>query len=645
MRHWNSCVWTVFAAGLLPATLSAAVSIKSLSPSLASPQPLGTTVTWSVVATDTHSSSLTFQFNVAPGPQPFAMVRDFNSGTFAKGVWTSQPFNWTTIAGEGTYTIQVVAKDFVTGESASATAPFTLTSLAPANAVVTSTANPLVALFSAPSCAAGSSMRVAFYTGTSPANYTNWQPCNPPVSMNFYIAGMYPSAAYTMYSQTLTGGNVTSGANLSFTTGSIPASLGKGHSLPSFTVKLSAGSQSDTSDGMILWGFTGTTVPVATDLNGNVMWYYANGAAALLTRLVSNPSLLTIQNGTSWNSSDITLQMVREIDLAGNTIRETNTGIIAHQLAAMGSASGGPCAGVANPAPVGTSCLNEFDHEVIRFEVNGQPYTAIMAHTEKVYPAGTQGGNPQGPAVDILGDMAIVLNSQWQVVWYFDPFEQLDIARAAVLGETCTNPHCAIRLLLSNTANDWTHGNTIQYLASSGDLLLSLRDLDWLVKVNYANGAGAGNVLWRMGQDGDFTINAPKNDSWPWFSHQHDSGYANNGAGPLVLFDNGNTRVAPPPVGLGKGASRGMALTVDEANMQVTPVLSVGLGTYAPALGSAQLLPDGIYMFQPGIPHAAAIEILPSPPSINGTQVLNVFSPETSYRAWQIPNLYSAPSW
>jgi hypothetical protein len=103
--------------------------------------------------------------------------------------------------------------------------------------------------------------------------------------------------------------------------------------------------------------------------------------------------------------------------------------------------------------------------------------------------------------------------------------------------------------------------------------------------------------------------------------------------------------VSSPPIGQGKGVSRGMALTVDETNMQVTPVISAGLGVFAYALGSAQLLSDDLYLFQPGTPNAIAIEILPTAGSLNGTEVLNVLSPHPSYRAWQMPNLYSPPAW
>jgi hypothetical protein len=191
-------------------------------------------------------------------------------------------------------------------------------------------------------------------------------------------------------------------------------------------------------------------------------------------------------------------------------------------------------------------------------------------------------------------------------------------------------------------AKDWLHCNSLYYWPQNRDLLMSCRHQDWILKIDYNNGSGPGNILWRMGPDGDFTFNNIVSDPYPWFSHQHEAGFENNGAGPLTVFDNGNTRVEAPPVGVGFGNSRGMALNVDENSMQVTPVLSVDLGVYSSALGSAQMLFNGSYSFQPGIPNSYTIEILPSPGTIVGTQVLSVKG-QISYRSWRMPNLYSPP--
>jgi len=62
---------------------------------------LGTVVTWTVTATGTDPGPLAFQFNIAQGNSAFSLARDFDLGTQTSGTWTSRPFAWTAIDGEG----------------------------------------------------------------------------------------------------------------------------------------------------------------------------------------------------------------------------------------------------------------------------------------------------------------------------------------------------------------------------------------------------------------------------------------------------------------------------------------------------------------------------------------------------------------
>jgi hypothetical protein len=92
-----------------------------------------------------------------------------------------------------------------------------------------------------------------------------------------------------------------------------------------------------------------------------------------------------------------------------------------------------------------------------------------------------------------------------------------------------------------------------------------------------------------------------------------------------------------------------MALAVDEASMQVTPVLMADLGVYALADGSAQLLSNGNYFFFPallfsgGIVSGKPIEIHPATGTLDGTQVWSLQGPQSSYRGWRMPSLYQPP--
>jgi hypothetical protein len=630
-----------------------------MKPSPQSPQPIGTPITWTVTATDSGPGPLTFQFNLAAGNQALSLVKDFNAGTLSGSTWTAQPFVWAPMGPEGHYQIQVVIKDFTAGETDSRTVHFIVTPLATGSSpVVKATANPLVALFSAPPCAGGSSMRVSFrqQSPDSPATTTAWTACRPAGTMTFEVAGMYPSTTYLIHAQTSTNGAVTNGPSVKFTTGPLPTDI----PFPTFKVLVPQGPQTDTAEPVILWGLSQLGMQtnwrdVATDLAGNIIWFYATDSQHpdLLTRPLAGGGMLTIQDDAAWNPASQDGQVLRQIDLAGNVTRETNTGVIQRQLLALGAAEGGPCNAIASPAPAGSACLGGFHHEAIALPNGG---VALLADIEKIFPPGTQ-GDTSGLPVDIVGDMIIVLNADWQAVWYFDAFQhasgapQLDINRAAVLGETCAAAQAGcppIFLLgpgIATLAKDWLHANSIYYWRQSGDLIWSSKDQDWVMKVAYANGAGTGNILWRMGLDGDFSFNNITGDPWPWFSHQHDVSLIDNG-GTVLLFDNGDTRIAPPPIGLGAGCqpydchSRGMAVQFNQTTMAVQPLFSAGLGVYSGADGSAQTLSNGNYFFQAplvvtghGI-QGYAIEI-------GGTgQVLNVQGPE-GYRGWRMPSLYS----
>ena len=645
---------------LLCPTASATVQIVSMTPTRKQPQVIGATITWSVVATNSNTGLLTFQFNIARPGGPFVMVKDFNVGSPDSGTWTSQPFVWTPTGVEGIYQIQVVIKDFKSGETASKTITYQVTPLVTGSTPVTApTANALVALFSAPSCAAGSSMRVVFQeqSKSTPPSTTTWVSCHPPATMTFEIAGMYPETTYSMFSQTVTGSKMTNGPTVSFTTRALPTRF----PFPAFKVKVPAGPETDTAPilfyNMVQLG-GGTHFPdVGTDLSGRILWYYYSGTQFdLVTRPLQNGGFLSVQAGPAWNPASQQGQLLRQVDLAGNVIRETNTGAVQQQLLAMGAVNGNPCNAVPKPAPVGAGCLSAFHHDAIQTLPNG--FTAVIASIEKIFPAGTH-GDTSGLPVDVVGDMIVVLNANWQVVWYFDVFQhdsgppELDINRPAVLGGTCTEgqtgcpPIFLLGAGIAPKAMDWLHANTIYYSPVDGSLLFCLRNQDWVIKIDYGNGSGTGNVLWRMGPGGDFTFNNIYNDPWPWFSAPHDPGMES--ASLMTIFDNANTRVSPPPLGLGNGNSRGMALLVKEMQRQVTPVLSADLGVYSSAMGSAQILSNGNYLFCPGIVvvtlnvmSSYAIEILPTPGTGTGTQVLNVQGAE-AYRCWQMRSMYSPP--
>jgi hypothetical protein len=244
----------------------------------------------------------------------------------------------------------------------------------------------------------------------------------------------------------------------------------------------------------------------------------------------------------------------------------------------------------------------------------------------------------QGPGpVDVLGDYIIALDQDLQLVWAWSGFDHLDPYRLAVMGETCVHqgPGCP-PLFLGSIANDWMHSNAIAP-TPDGDLILSMRHQDWVVKINYDNGTGDGSVVWRLGVDGDFTLNDL--DPYPWFSHQHDSNFV--GLDLVTVYDNGNTRCVQIPE---MCYSRGQVYQLDTSTMTASLVLNGDLGIYAFAVGSAQQLSNGNYHFTSGIaPAGEEFYSRHSELSADGTVNYALFTNQGAYRSFRMVDLYTKP--
>jgi arylsulfate sulfotransferase len=90
------------------------------------------------------------------------------------------------------------------------------------------------------------------------------------------------------------------------------------------------------------------------------------------------------------------------------------------------------------------------------------------------------------------------------------------------------------------------------YSADDGNLIVSIRHQNWLVRMNYANGTGDGTIIWKLGYQGDFALmNADvtaDTNAADWFFAQHGPSFVSTnttGKFSLVLFDNGDDRGLP----------------------------------------------------------------------------------------------------
>jgi hypothetical protein len=504
--------------------------------------------------------------------------------------------DWTASDYDGSFEIEVTARNLESGESVAASQVFEMESrvLSGGDPAITPTAHPLVFLYSAPSCAAGSRIQVEFRRMDGGAiQRTPYRDCQPGFSANFYLAGLRAGTEYTARHSIDTGSSVTRGARLTFTTGEPPAETLSAHNMVN-------GPPPVVTEGILLEA-TLFSNPVATDIEGNIIWYYPS-VISFLTRPTGEGRFLGIMQV---QGSDQSYQTMREFDLTGMTVRETNAARVNEQLVAMGKRK-----------------IGGFHHEA-RALPDGRIVT--LASVEQIL-SGVVGPEP----ANIVGDMIIVLDADLQVVWTWDGFDHLDVHRKASLDDRCSPGSCP-PLYLGGIGYDWLHGNSVQ-LTPDGSFLYSARSQDWVVKIDYANGSGGGQVLWRLGKGGDFQFISL--DPYPWFSHQHDPQMlADNQS--MLVYDNGNVRNALDPT----ANSRGQLLYLDEVNRTASLLLNADLGYYSFALGSAQALTVGNYHFETGFLSDATSLAIEVDPEGNSVYALHGTAP--AYRSFRMRDLYS----
>lgn len=532
-------------AGLAFTAISSAAMTVTLTPSLPSPAPVATMITWNASVPDSTSGMIWYRFRVREAGGDYTMIRDY--GPLAS-------LDWTAADHEGLYEMEVSAKDRQTGELAATSSVYQMLSRVSSSGgpEISSTAHPLVFLYSA-LCPGGSQMKVQFQARDGVIQETPYKACQAGRSMNFYLAGLRANTVYDARHIIDSSGQLATGPDIIFGMPQASPDL--------FTETVMQPPPAGVSSPILLG--SSLNGAVAHDLQGNVLWYTNNGIYTVTRPEDGGYFWGTIEDG----HADVSAQVIRKFDLVGMTVLETNAARVNEQLAAMGRRP-----------------ITGFHHEA-RTLPDGR--IAALAGVEQIL-TDVQGPGP----VDVLGDMIVVLDSNLNVVWTWDTFDHLDVTRKAVLGETCGPVSACAPFYLAKTANDWTHGNSLQQ-TPDGELLYSSRHQDWLIKVSYQNGQGDGHVIWRLGKDGDFQFNS--SDPWPWFSHQHDGNFEFSDPSTLLVFDDGNTRVTS----MG-GKSRGQVLKLDEPNRTTSFILNADLGVFSMAVGSAQLLPDHNYHFDAG---------------------------------------------
>lgn len=389
--------------------------------------------------------------------------------------------------------------------------------------VVSTTDNPQVALYSMNLPFPGS-MTVNFGTNTSYGLQT-WAQSTTTSSggpVSIFVAGMRASTTYHMQATvTLANGITIKDIDQTFTTGPVPANM-----QPAIQTTTATGSTPQS--GLELLDALGGNPSgiMITDLSGNVLWTYADPG---------DPSLNIIQGVKMLSNGDILMAIgpdsryglfygavpsnaineIREVNLAGDTVREISIGDLNTELAN------------ANCAECNVTLIG-FHHDVTPLP-NG--HWLVLANTIMNLSSTTTPALTDATAQAVLGDVIVDLDQDLKPVWAWNEFNHLDPNR---------HPW--------NFA-DWTHTNAIIYSKDDGNILVSVRHQNWIVKVNYDNGKGDGSTLWHLGVGGDFTLkNGTDPIDWQYAEHGPTFFSTNTtGVFSIGMIDNGDDRLSSPP--------------------------------------------------------------------------------------------------
>lgn len=478
-----------------------------------------------------------------------------------------------------------------------------------------STSHPLVAQAQITSGCSGQVM-VAFGPDTSYGRNTSWYPIDSSNPLTVQVAGMRASTTYHMQVQRQCAGVTDSGEDSTFTTGALPATPFPVLQVSRPVSTPSAAENPGIEEVDTVAAASGQMQAFFTDRDANPIWYYDVGpnAAPYVFKLLPNGHL-----AFEITSNTLSDTILREIDLAGNTIREMDMAQLVQKTQAAGY----------NFIP------NNLHHEVLPLD-NG--HLIILVNCTKAftdlpgYPGTTQ----------VIGDQIIDLDENWNPVWSWNSFDYLDVTRHL------------------NGLPDWTHSNALVYTPQDGNLLLSIRHQSWVIKIDYNNGTGTGNVLWRLGYQGDFAL-SQGDDPSNWFSFQHfPSLVSQNGSQiTLAVWDNGdnrftdttNTAICGSP-GAPACYSRATVFQLDESGMSANLLWDNAPGYYSLWGGSINQLTNGNIEFD-----ANALNVPPIPNVVSEVQEvtqtatpqvvwkMEIPTPMFAYRAYRVPSLYPGVTW
>jgi hypothetical protein len=583
---------------------------------------VGSTLTKSVVnVANTGTANITLSPALSGDPS-YSIAASSCGSTLATGASCSESISYAPTTASGTSS-QTATLNLGLGNvpaGTGQTVALTGVSAVLPQGTVSSTNNPQVALYTMTLPFPGS-ITVNFGTDTTYGRQT-WTQSTTQAggAVSIYVAGMRANTAYHMQAAVqLQNGISANDVDHTFTSGTPLLN-------PNLTVTTTAG-MTPQSGLEVLTPYIGAYGIAVTDLQGDVVWSYALPNAPAtdhiegFKQLPNGHFLMSIGEGSTYTGASPAgaIVAIREIDLAGNIVREISIAELTDELKAAGY----------------NLPLQQFHHEVTPLP-NG--HWLLLANVTKSYPAGTFTDFPS--VTGVLGDVIIDLDQNLQPVWVWNEFDHFDVTRHPM------------------QFPDWTHTNAIVYTPDDHNILVSMRHQNWVVKVDYNDGAGTGNVLWTLGHGGTqnpLTL-VGGTDPTDWNYAQHAPavvGPTSAGIFSLVMMDNGDDRMFPDGGLCGTGSEPACYSTV--------PVFQINETAKTATLTFHQTAPTSLYNSWGGnaepmdngnieydlcgtVSGSDIFEVTPD--SANPTTVWHMhMTGNNSYRGFRISSLYPGIQW
>lgn len=186
------------------------------------------------------------------------------------------------------------------------------------------------------------------------------------------------------------------------------------------------------------------------------------------------------------------------------------------------------------------------------------------------------------PTDNMIGDGMVEIDQNGLEVWRWSIFDHLDEIPQDAMGQGICQTH-----FWGSSYFDWTHANAVMPVPGDNAYMISLRNIDRVVKVD----RGTGDIIWQMGEGLDFEWVGNEPESDKWFHMQHDPKF--HPGNRFIIYDNG----------VWHGSwSRALELDVDQDNMTVSLLWEYRV-PYHQSEGNIELHENGNLLIASGSSH------------------------------------------